>query len=80
MRGTLFNNRVNDPIANVTVAVNNVPATPGCAGVPTCRKLQNLGSTNIAGFQTDAAYRLNADWGVSGGYVFDIAKVHESHG
>ena len=31
VRGTLFNNRVNNPIANVTVATNNVPVTPGCA-------------------------------------------------
>ena len=65
VRGTLFNNRVNNPIANVTVATNNVPVTPGCAGVPTCRQLQNLGSTNIAGFQTDVSYRVNGHWGVS---------------
>ena len=78
VRGTFFNNRVNNPIANVTVATNNVPVTPGCAGVPTCRQLQNLGSTNIAGFQTDVSYRVNGHWGMSGAYVFDIAKVHES--
>jgi outer membrane receptor protein involved in Fe transport len=78
VRGTIFNNRVTNPIANVTAAVNNVPATPGCAGVPTCRQLQNLGSTNIAGFQTDVSYRVNGNWGVSGAYVFDVAKVHES--
>jgi outer membrane receptor protein involved in Fe transport len=80
VRGTVFNNRVNDPIANVTAAVNNVPATPGCAvaGVTTCRQLQNLGSTNISGFQTDLAYRVNGHFGVSGAYVFDLAKVHES--
>ena len=24
------------------------------------------------------AYRVNGHWGVSGAYVFDIAKVHES--
>ena len=77
VRGTFFNNRVNDPIANVTVTVNNVPVTPGA---PAChvRQLQNLGSTNIGGFQTDAAYRVNAKWSVSAGYLFDIAKVHEA--
>ena len=80
LRGTVFNNRVNDPIANVTAAVSNVPPTPGCAvaGVTICRQLQNLGSTNISGFQTDVAYRLNGYWSVSGAYVFDVAKVHES--
>ncbi len=30
------------------------------------------------GFQTDVSYRVNGHWGVSGAYVFDIAKVHES--
>lgn len=78
VRGTMFNNRVTNPIANVTVATNNVPATPGCAGVPTCRQLQNLGSTNIAGFQADVAYRVDSHVSLSGAYVFDIAKVHES--
>jgi len=78
VRGTFFNNRVNNPIANVTVATNNVPVTPGCAGVPTCRQLQNLGSTNIAGFQTDLSYHVNGHWGLSASYVYDIAKVHES--
>jgi outer membrane receptor protein involved in Fe transport len=78
VRGTWFNNRVNNSIANVTAAVNNVPVTPGCAGVPTCRQLQNLGSTNIAGFQTDVSYRVNGSWSASGAYVFDLAKVHES--
>ena len=67
VRGTWFDNRVNNPMANVTIAANG-----------NTRQLKNLGSTNIAGFQTDAAYRVNAYWAVSGAYVFDIAKVHES--
>jgi outer membrane receptor protein involved in Fe transport len=65
VRGTWFDNRVNDAIANVTIATN-------------IRQLKNLGSTNIAGFQTDAAYRVNAFWSVSGAYVFENARVHES--
>jgi iron complex outermembrane receptor protein len=65
VRGTYFNNRVNNPIANVTVATN-------------VRQLQNLGSTNIGGFQTDVSYRVNGHWGASAAYVFDIAKVHEA--
>jgi len=78
VRGTFFNNRVSNPIANVTIAQNNVPVTRGCAGAPVCRQRQNLGSTNIGGFQTDLSYRVNGHWGVSGAYVFDIAKVHEA--
>ena len=67
VRGTFFNNRVKDPIANVTTNA-----------AQTVRQRQNLGSTNIGGFQTDATYRVNGHWGVSGAYVFDIAKVHEA--
>ena len=67
VRGTYFNNRVQDPIANVTT---------NAAG--SVRQRQNLGSTNIGGFQTDVSYRVNGRWGMSGAYVFDIAKVHES--
>lgn len=65
VRGTWFNNRVNNPIANVTVATNT-------------RQLQNLGSTNIGGFQADAAYRVDSHLSLSGAYVLDLAKVHES--
>jgi outer membrane receptor protein involved in Fe transport len=67
VRGTFFNNRVKDPIANVST---------NPAG--TVRQRRNLGSTNIGGFQTDVSYRVNGHWGVSGAYVFDIAKVHEA--
>ena len=67
VRGTFFNNRVKDPIANVTTNMAD-----------TVRQRRNLGSTNIGGFQTDVSYRVNGHWGVSGAYVFDIAKVHES--
>src|SRR5918995_1577233 len=67
VRGTFFNNRVKDPIANVSTNV---------AG--TVRQRRNLGSTNIGGFQTDVSYRVNGHLGVSGAYVYDIAKVHEA--
>jgi iron complex outermembrane receptor protein len=67
VRGTFFNNRVKDPIANVTT-------NP----LDTVRQRRNLGSTNIGGFQTDVSYRVNGRWGVSGAYVYDIAKVHEA--
>jgi iron complex outermembrane recepter protein len=69
LRGTLFNNRVNDPVANATVSVTPALIT---------RQLRNLGSTNIGGFQADASYRVNANWSFSAGYLFDIAKVHEA--
>ena len=67
VRGTVFNNRVKDPVANVSI---------NAAG--TVRQRRNLGSTNIGGFQTDVSYRVNGQWGVSGAYLFNIAKVHEA--
>jgi outer membrane receptor protein involved in Fe transport len=67
IRGTVFNNRVKDPVANVSINA-----------VGTVRQRRNLGSTNIGGFQTDVSYRMNSNWGVSGAYLFDIAKVHEA--
>jgi iron complex outermembrane receptor protein len=67
VRGTLFNNRVTDPVANVTVAANG-----------NTRQRQNLGSTNIAGFQADASYRIDSHWTAGGAYLFDNAKVHEA--
>jgi len=67
VRVTAFNNRVKDPVANVTTNAAD-----------TIRQRQNLGSTNIAGLQTDLAYRINRYWSVSAAYLFDNAKVHES--
>ena len=67
VRGTWFENRVHHAIFNVTTAANG-----------NTRQVKNLPATNIAGFQTDVAYRLNTFWSVSGAYVFDVAKVHEA--
>jgi outer membrane receptor protein involved in Fe transport len=66
VRGTWFDNRVKNPVANVSTSLNG-----------NTRQVRNLGSTNIAGFQTDVALRLNASWSASGAYVFDIAKVRQ---
>ena len=67
VRGTVFNNRVKEPIANVSINA-----------LGTVRQRRNLGSTNIGGFQSDVAYRVNGRWGISGAYLFNVAKVHES--
>src|SRR6185436_1405443 len=71
-RVTWFDNRVSDPVANVTQ-----PAA-FCSGrsVPAgCAQKQNLGKTHVRGFQFDAEYRLATFWRLSGAYMFDIAKV-----
>jgi len=65
VRGTWFDNRVNNPVANVSTQTNG-----------NVRQVRNIGSTNIAGVQTDVAYRFSTAFSASAAYVFDIAKVH----
>ena len=62
-RLTWFDNRVKNPISNVTI-------TPG-----TLAQKQNLGKTKIQGVQTDLEYLLGRDWRVSGAYLHEIGKV-----
>jgi outer membrane receptor protein involved in Fe transport len=65
VRATWFDNRMTDPISNVTIATNR-------------RQRQNLGRTRIRGFQTDVEYRLAGDWRATAGYVFNRARVTEN--
>jgi outer membrane receptor protein involved in Fe transport len=64
VRTTWFDNRVENPVSNVTIATNT-------------RQRQNLGRTRIWGVQTDAEYRLATSWRVGAGYMFNQAKVTE---
>jgi outer membrane receptor protein involved in Fe transport len=66
VRGTWFDNRVKNPVANVSTSTNG-----------NTRQVRNLGSTNIAGFQTDVSYRVNTSLTASAAYVYDIAKVRQ---
>jgi outer membrane receptor protein involved in Fe transport len=66
-RVTWFDNRVQDPVSNVTITTTG--------GVTQQR--QNLGATRIRGFQADADYRLASSWRVSAGYLFSHATVTE---
>jgi len=63
-RTTWFNNRLKNPVSNVTVGLN-------------LRQRQNLGRTRIWGIQSDIEYRLKAYWRLSGGYLYDMASVRE---
>jgi outer membrane receptor protein involved in Fe transport len=63
-RVTWFDNRVKDPVANVTIG-NNL------------QQRQNMGRTRIAGIQTDLSYRINESFRVTGGYLYERAKVVE---
>ena len=62
VRLTWFDNRVRDPVSNVTLT-------------PTLAQKQNLGKTRVRGIQTDVEYRLGTSWRLSGAYIYDDAKV-----
>jgi outer membrane receptor protein involved in Fe transport len=64
IRSTWYDNRVENPVANVTIGTN-------------LQQRQNLGRTRIWGIQNDVEYRLGTSWRVSGGYLYNQAKVVE---
>lgn len=65
-RTTWFNNRVKNPVSNVTLPspVNT-------------RQRQNLGRTRVWGIQSDIEYRLRTYWRMTGGYLYDMATFRE---
>jgi outer membrane receptor protein involved in Fe transport len=64
VRTTWFDNRVKNPVSNVTIATNTM-------------QRQNLGRTKIQGVQMDAEYRIKRDWRIAAGYLANSAKVTE---
>jgi outer membrane receptor protein involved in Fe transport len=68
LRSTYFDNRVEDPVSNVTISV---------AGASVTQQRQNLGRTRIRGLQTDADVRLGTSWRIAGGYLYEQAHVRE---
>jgi outer membrane receptor protein involved in Fe transport len=69
VRATWFDNRVTDPVANVTIST---------VGTAVTQQRQNLGKTHIQGFQSDIEYRIGSFWRVSGGYLHNNATVTEN--
>ena len=67
-RTTWFDNRVKDPVSNVTLTT---------VGANVTQQRQNLGRTHIHGVQTDVEFRPSQAWRVSGGYLFNRARVTE---
>ena len=61
-RVTLFDNRVKNPVSNVTLSA-------------TLAQKQNLGKTRIRGVQTDVEYRITPELRVAGAYLYNDAKV-----
>ncbi len=74
-RVTLFDNRVRNPVTNVTITAPITPltlptATATCTPSPSliCVQRQNIGRTGIDGVQADVEFRLRA-WRIKAGYV-----------
>jgi outer membrane receptor protein involved in Fe transport len=67
-RTTFYDNRVENPVGNITIAV-----TPA----QTTQQRQNLGRTRIWGIQTDLEYRIGPSFRLGGGYLYNQAKVEE---
>jgi outer membrane receptor for ferrienterochelin and colicin len=69
VRATWFDNRIKDPVSNVTITQ---------VGANVTQQRQNLGKTQVHGIQTDVEYRMGSDWKVAAAYVYDQAKVTEN--
>ena len=68
-RITYFGNRVHNPVSNVTIST---------VGANVTVQRQNLGETEIQGLQFDTEVRINRNWRVSGGYLFDNATITDN--
>ncbi len=68
LRSTWFDNRVTDPVSNVTDPARSTPAA-------ITQQRQNLGRTRIWGVQSDIEYRLGAAFKLAAAYVYDQARV-----
>ena len=68
VRVTYFDNRVKDPVSNVTLTQSGANVT---------QQRQNLGRTRIHGIQQDAEVRIGTSWRFTGAYLFEHAKVRE---
>ncbi len=68
VRTTWFDNRVKNPVSNVTLTT---------VGANVTQQRQNLGRTRIWGIQSDVEYRVGSSWRVSAGYLYDHATVRE---
>ena len=83
-RATVFDNHMRNPVTNVTITTPITPttlptATATCIASASqiCVQRQNVGRTEIVGFQADLEYRLG-DWRLTAGYLHDDATVKEN--
>jgi outer membrane receptor protein involved in Fe transport len=69
-RTTWFDNRITDPVSNVTLSQSGANVT---------QQRQNLGATRVSGLQSSAEYRAGAAWKFSGAYIYQNARVTENN-
>ncbi len=69
VRATWFDNRIDNPVSNVTIMV---------VGANVTQQRQNLGATRVWGVQTDVEYQVGTVFRVGGGYLYDQATVEEN--
>ncbi len=69
LRTTWFDNRLKDPVSNVTITT---------VGANVTQQRQNLGRTRIRGLQSDVEYRAGTSVRVSAAYVYDQAEVTDN--
>ena len=76
-RLTWFDNRVKDPVSNVTMSAGMPNFATACAGLApgNCVQKQNLGRTKIQGVQAEVEYLLGRQWRVNAAYLHNDAKV-----
>ena len=79
VRSIWFDNRVENPVANVTLdKATAIALSTACVpAATTCQQRQNLGRTRIWGWQNDVDYRIGTSWRVGAAYVYNQAKVKE---
>ncbi len=68
VRATYYDNHVKNPVSNVTISA---------AGANVTQQRQNLGRTEVQGFQTEVEYRPASFWRFSAGYLHNRAVVRE---
>jgi len=66
VRTTWFDNRITNPVSNVTLST---------VGATVTQQRQNLGATRIWGVQSDVEYRIGPAWKLAAGYLYNHARV-----
>jgi outer membrane receptor protein involved in Fe transport len=76
-RMTWFDNRMKDPVSNVTMTPSQPNFATVCVGLAagSCVQKQNLGRTKIQGVQTDVEYRFGTFLRFTAAYMRNEAKV-----